>query len=256
MYREGDRILKILTDLIDGTQLFDQTPSTRELETSRMQTRVYTALVNAALAENDFNSAYDTCVNKLSPLTMANPNDAAISGTAWSAFSRTGNFTYRPTTRTAIRTSIPSNSTYDLQRMELLARAMLICPKEEIEGIVRNWMVLEDKTLHPDVVQPPSTTSASTQMLPEHRGFLATAAQVGRSVARTASPLIHGTMDPNMNTDVRQERASGELSGWGTSSSRFGVRDTVKTGLTQGIGWLLGATPVQEDSDHNNGTHT
>jgi hypothetical protein len=36
-------------------------------------------------------------------------------------------------------------------------------------------------------------------------------------------------------------RTSGEFGGWGSSSSRFGVRDTVKSGLTQGIGWLLGA---------------
>lgn len=246
-------MIKILNDLIDGTQLFDQTPGNRNMETNRMQARVFTAIVNAALAENDFNTAYDTCINKLSPLTLANPDDTAITNTVWSAFYRTGIYTdRRPSTRASVRTSLPSNSFLDFQKMEVLSRAMLACPKEEIEGILKHWTALENKTLFPNVEVPPPIT-ASTQAPQEHRSLLATAAQVGRSVARTASPLIPGAGGPDLSLGQTRERASAEFIS-GNSNSRFGVTDTVRSGLTQGIGWLIGATPQQEQN-HTSGDY-
>src|SRR5271169_2668177 len=136
VYRDGDRMIKILNDLIDGTQLFSHTtPDIRNLETSRMQARVIATIVTSALADNDFTTAYDTCVNKLSPITSTYSDDA-ISQVAWVAFYRTGIYSGRPSTRSAIRISMPSNPVLDTQKMELLARAVLICPKEEMEGIL------------------------------------------------------------------------------------------------------------------------
>jgi Secretory pathway protein Sec39 len=126
-----------------------------------------------------------------------------------------------------------SSNLHDFQKMELLARAMLICPKGEIDGIVEQWRILEEKQLHPENAQDPSTQAISYSGSEHSRSLLATAAQVGRGIARTASPLLDGRRSSEMN----REGMGGE------SGSRFGVRDTVKTGLTQGIGWLLGATP-------------
>jgi len=233
VYREAERMLKILNDLVDGTELFKQNPN-REVEIIRMQARVNASIVNAALSENDFTTAYDTCINKLSPSTTNYPNDNVISEAAWVAYYRTGIFAGRPANRTN-RTGVSTSTLHDFQKMELLARAMLICPKREIEGILGHWTLLENKQLHPENAQPPTSVAS------EHRSLLSTAAQVGREIARTASPLLDG----RANTEASRERTSSEL-GWGTSSSRFGVRDTVRTGLTQGIGWLLGATPQTE----------
>ena len=249
VYKEGDRMIKILDDLIDGTLLFANTPGTRELDTSRMQARVNAAIVNAALAENDYSTAYETCVNKLSPLTLKYPEDAAISGAAWLAFYRTGIHT-GPPTRGFTGRSLSPNTALDFQKMELLARAILICPKEEIEGILKRWTELENKVHNPEIALPP----ASAQSSGEHRGFLETAAQVGRSVARTATPLISGTGSRNGGVDAGREMTSGDFGSWGASTSRFGVRDTVKTGLTQGIGWLLGAAP-EHDNNNNGGDY-
>ena len=185
IYREGDRMIKILNDLIDGTQLFNQ--ASRDLETNRMQARVYAAIVDAALNDNDFATAYDTCINKLSPLTSTY-SDGKISEVAWIAFYRTGIYSGRPSTRGATRTP-----TSDSQKMELLARAVLICPKEEIEGILRRWTDLENKQLHPELAQQQQQQSGhAPRSSRESRSLLATAAQVGRSVARSASPLIPG----------------------------------------------------------------
>lgn len=242
VYREPDRILKILDDLIDGTELFKHDPQSREISASRMHARVNAAIVNAALSENDFTSAYDSCINKLSHLTSTHSDDPVISEAAWVAYYRTGIFAGRPSTRST-RSGMSASSLHDFQKMELLARAMLICPKSEIEGILGYWAILENRQLHPENVQVQSTSTAG-----DHRSFLATAAQVGRGIARTASPLVTGD-GRNGSLESSRERTSGELSGWGTSSSRFGVRDTVKTGLTQGIGWLLGATPQSEHQD-------
>ena len=245
VYREGDKMIKILNDLIDGTQLFNQT--SRDLETSRMQARVYVAMVNAALNDNDFATAYDTCVNKLSPLTSTY-SDGKISEVAWVAFYRTGIHSGQPSTRGATRT--PAS---DSQKMELLARAVLICPKEEIEGILHRWTDLENKQLHPELAQQQQQQQSghAPRSSGESRSLFATAAQVGRSVARSATPLIPGRDGRNGSMEMEPERSSGEFSGRETSGSRFGVRDTVKSGLTQGIGWLLGATPQDPNQEQH-----
>ena len=244
VYREGDKMIKILSDLIDGMQLFNQT--SRDLEASRMQARVYAAIVTAALNDNDFATAHDTCVNKLSPLSSTY-SDGKISEVAWVAFYRTGTYSVPPSTRGAARTP-----TSDSQKMELLARAILICPKEEIEGILRRWTELENKQLYPELAQQQQQQSGhAPQSSRESRSLLATAAHVGRSVAGSASPLIPGGDGRNGSREMERERSSGEVSGWGTSSSRFGVRDTVKSGLTQGLGWLLGATPQDSDQEQH-----
>jgi hypothetical protein len=249
VYREGERMIKILNDLIDGTQLFSSNPNTRELEKSRMQARVNATIVKAALADDDFTIAYDTCVNKLSPLTSTYAGDTPISEAAWVAFYQTGIHSGRTSTRTLTKSPTSSTPPIDGQKMELLARAMLICPKEEIEGILIRWTDLENKMLHPELVPPPHSEQTSRPS-GEHRGILATAAQIGRSVARTATPLTAGRDGRNGSMEPSRERTAGESSAWGSSTSRFGVRDTVKSGLTQGIGWLLGATPTQTTDNH------
>jgi hypothetical protein len=206
-------MIKILTDLIDGTGSQDNATA--------MKAKVYVAITTAALSENDFPAAYEICITKLSPLT--DTTDTSILTTVWIAFYNVGMYIRRP----------PSSITSDqltFQNMELLARAVLICPKEKLESILREWTNLE-ATLH---LEQHRTQPA------EHRGFLETAAQV----AQTASPLISG------GRESEQERTSGEFLPWRQSTSRFAVRDTVKTGLTQGLGWLLGATP-QQDTDEN-----
>jgi hypothetical protein len=214
-YRETDRMIKVLTDLIDGTGSQDNT--------NAMKAKVYVAITTAALSENDFPAAYETCISKLSPLT--DTTDNSILTTAWVAFYNAGMYNRRP------RSSITSDQ-LTFQKMELLARAVLICPKEKLATILREWTTLETTSLHPEQHHPRPA---------EHRGFLETAAQV----ARTASPLISGGRE-----SFERERTSGESSPWGQSTSRFGVRDTVKTGLTQGLGWLLGATPQQDTDEH------
>lgn len=255
IYREGERMIKILNDLIDGTQLFSQTADTRELETSRMQARVNATIVKAALADDDFTIAYDTCINKLSPLTSTYAGDTPISETAWAAFYQTGIHFGKPSTRSSVKSLMPSASLADGQKMELLARAMLICPKEEIERILNRWLDLENKILHPELAQPPQSEQTSRSS-GEHRSIFATAAQIGRSVALTASPLTTGRDGRNGSTEPGRERTAGESSPWGSSTSRFGVRDTVKSGLTQGIGWLLGATPTPtQNADNRTGEH-
>jgi protein transport protein SEC39 len=247
VYRDGERMLRILHDLIEGIRLFtNRTPQEAELETTRMEARVNATIVKAALAENDFNTAYDTCIKKLVPVTGVDA-DVKIAEIAWPAFFQTATFSGRPQTRRSARMT---QTTLDNDKiMDLLALAIMVCPKEEMDGIVSRWTDLENKLLWPEVQQPeivsaPSQTRGSGQY---HGGFFETAAQVGPSVPRTASPML--------GSESFEGRTSGEMEGlgefragnWQSSSSRFGVRDTVKSGLTQGIGWLLGASLTQED---------
>jgi len=228
LYHETDRMIKILDDLIEGTQLFRDSPA-RQLEISKMHAKVYAAIVKAALHENDFTTAYQTCINKLAPLTSSYADDT-INNVSWQAYDQTGSYTSR---------TLRHSPHLNFQKMELLALAILICPKPKIIEILQKWSDLEKQSLQSGEQphQPPLQTPVSRG----GRSLLATAAQVGRTVARTASPLLGDGQE-------RGPENRGE-DGWGTSSSRFGVRDTVKTGLTQGIGWLLGATPQRESQE-------
>ena len=230
LYHETDRMVKILDDLIEGIQLFKDHPGTKELEINKMHARVYASIVKAALHENDFMTAYTICINKLSPLTTRYTDDPIIKDVAWQAYDLAGSYS-------SSRTLRGRSPQHDFQKMELLALAILICPKPKIVEILNKWSDLERKSLQYGQ-QPPETPLQTQPLSRDNRSLLATAAQVGRSVARTASPLLGDG----------QERAGME-DGWGSSSSRFGVRDTVKTGLTQGIGWLLGATPQRTSQE-------
>jgi len=213
IYREMDRMIKILDDLIEGTQLFKESP-TRELEISKMHARVYAVIVKAALNENDFTTAFNTCMGKLSPLSSKYVDDT-IYDVAWRAYDLVGSYSSY-----AMRDS----SHTDFQKMELLALAVLICPKSEIVEILRKWTELERKSLSE------GDSSALHTSAEDNRSLLTTAAQAGWSIARTASPLLGDGVGNGME---RTDEGRG-------TTSRFGVRDTVKTGLTQGIGWLLG----------------
>jgi protein transport protein SEC39 len=246
VYRDGERMLRILHDLIDGTQLFtDRTPQEAEQETRRMEARVNAMIIKAALAANDFNTAYDTCIKKLVPVTSVDA-DVKIAEIAWPAFFQTATFSGGPQTRRPARMK---QTALDNDKMDLLALAIMVCPKEEMDGMLSLWTDLENKLLWPEAQQPEtiSTLSQTRGSGRHHGGFFETAAQVGRSVARTASPML--------GSESFENRRSGEIEGlgefhagnWRSSSSRFGVRDTVKSGLTQGIGWLLGASVTQED---------
>ena len=239
IHGESDRLIKILDDLIDGTQLFPD-PAQHTVETNRMHARVYSAIVGAALNDRDFITAYNICVTNLVPLV--NLNDDTINRHAWEAFYKAGCFT-SSTTRPGTRTTPTNTAQHDYQRMELLARAVLICPKEVMEDCLDRWTTMETKLLHPELAPLPTGPRTSS----EHRGFLA---EVGSRIGRTATPIIGGASG-GRNGSLGMERPEGEGvlgSGWGTSSSKFGVRDTVKSGLTQGIGWLLGA-PTQPNQN-------
>lgn len=249
VYRDGDRMLRILHDLIEGTRLFaSRTPHEAEQETTRMEARVNATIVKAALAENDFNTAYDVCIKKLMPVTGVDA-DAKIAEIAWVAFFQTATFSGRPQTRRPARMT---QTTLDNEKMDLLSLALMVCPKEEMDGIVSRWTDLESKLYSPaaqqaEVVSTAPLTRGSGEY---HRGFFETAAQVGRSVARTASPMLGSETFEGRRSGGMEglgEFGAGNAGNWRSSSSRFGVRDTVKSGLTQGIGWLLGAPPTHED---------
>lgn len=214
IYREMDRLIKILDDLIEGTQLFKESP-TRELEISKMHARVYAVIVKAALKENDFMTGFNTCMGKLSPLSSKYVDDT-IYDVAWRAYNLTGSYSSY---------TMRDSSHVDFQKMELLALAVLICPKSEIVEILKKWTELERKSLSEERDSSALNTSAG-----DNRSLLGTAAQAGWSIARTASPLLGDGVGNGME---RTDEGRG-------ATSRFGVRDTVKTGLTQGIGWLLG----------------
>lgn len=237
VYQDKDRMLNILDDLIDGTELFKQSaPVDRQLNISRMRARVNAAIVEAALSQNDFTVAYKVCYENLGQLVTTYPKDEVIIRATWPVYYHTATYTSSAHRRLPSRSSASNIANIDnFQRMELLGRAILICPKTEIQGILRTWKDFENRMLYPE--QIPTTSGRPSSE--DHGGLLSAAADI----ARRASPLLRVN-------DRREGGSSSEISsgehGWGTSQSRFGVRDTVKTGLTQGIGWLLGATPQAE----------
>ena len=108
--------------------------------------RITAMAIEAALAEEDFDTAYSYVVNRLAPPSMPPPNNPQVPAVrsaheddiSWRAAYQAG--CYRPA-----RTSGPSALRRLEQRMELLSQSLLLAPPSALEEVLRVWLRCEDE---------------------------------------------------------------------------------------------------------------
>ena len=118
-------------------------PSQEPLAAKR---RVTGMAIEAALAEDDFDTAYSYIINRLSPSNLSNPDTTASSSTSasegddisWRAAYQAGRHRHnRSTGQSSLRRLE--------QRMELLSQALLLAPPSALPEILSTWRLCEDE---------------------------------------------------------------------------------------------------------------
>ncbi|KAL5377336.1 hypothetical protein DPSP01_009834 [Paraphaeosphaeria sporulosa] len=282
-------------------------PAVFEKRKLAAERRVIGMTVEAALAEDDFETAYSYVVNRLTPKTPSPPVSPALSKSsqrfsfgsydsdtkeddgedvAWRAAVQAGRH----------RSSLSSSQTWgsantaarpDLrrleQRMELLSQALLLAPPRHLEEVLAVWQECETEMtnlLAEETEAEERFNDAADRRLP---GAFAEAVaiqprrEVGRGaveeapmglfdVARGAAAAFSKSAFPLRGSGGSRAASGSESHGdTGRASVDLGsdsesmhsagderlrrrdmVANAVTGGLASGLGWVLGATPVNE----------
>lgn len=313
-YTHLDDLISIGQNLVISrpSTILDQDSShldtaTVEKKKAAAERRVIGMTVEAALAEDDFETAYSYVVNRLTPQTPSPPTSPSISvssqrfsfgsydstahedngeDVAWRAAMQAGRH----------RSSLSSSSTWsqaktaarpDLrrleQRMELLSQALLLAPPRHLEEVLSVWQECEtemNKLLAEETEAEERFNDAADRRLPgafAESIIVQPRREVGRGaveeapmglfdVARGAAAAFSKSAFPlrGSGNNSRAVSGAGSYSDTGRVSVDFSdsgsmhsdgdgrvrrrdmVTNAVTGGLASGLGWVLGATPVNE----------
>ena len=246
--------------------------------------RVTSMAIEAALREDDFDTAYSYTINRLPQIVT--PFSAENSGSnddiCWRAAYKAG--CYQPST-----TSGSSILRRLEQRMEVLSQALLSAPPSALTDILGVWRHCEDELnvvltqeaeaeeiwddrgdrripggfsgdSHP-VAQKPRESSRAAMNEEAPMGLFDVARGAAATLSRTAFPLRSARNSAGGGfLQTAHERSTDKMSAGGSdggggadAEGRVRKRDMVSNmvtgGLASGIGWVLGAPPVRESED-------
>jgi len=291
-----------------GEDLADFDTTAIEQNKIAAERRVIGMAVEAALREDDFETAYSYVVNRLTPHTPS-PAVSPVASTssqrfsfgsydaanqsegnedvAWRAALQAGRYKSSPSssiswaqTNTTARPDLRRLE----QRMELLSQAILLAPPRHLEEVLAVWQECETEMMNllaEETAAEERFNDAADRRLPGAFASEIIAIQprreIGRGaveespmglfdVARGAAAAFSKSAFPlrganrsasgseNRDTGIDRSRGSMDLSDSGsmhsTNDERVRKRDMVASavtgGLASGIGWVLGATPVNE----------
>ena len=247
------------------------------------QRRVTSMAIEAALEENDFDTAYSYVVNRLPPLARvaqpsSPPSDSHIDDISWRAAYKAG--CYKPTEH------LGSSSLRRLeQRMELLSQALLLAPSSSLAEILSVWRRCEEEltvVLSREDEEdnrwdakgsrqvPGGFTQESVPTVQKSRqpsraalseeapmGLFDVARGAAAALSKNAFPLRSPKTEASVGPFQSPHQRSLSMMGSGTSDSGSGtdaegrvrkrdmVSNMVTGGLASGIGWVLGkSTPA------------
>lgn len=276
---------------------------TAEMEPEQMldaEKRITAMCIDAALSEDDFETAYSYVVNRLAALSKSPraPVRTASSGSlvskvgapaqddwSWRAALQAG--MYRRTPRTVRPTHLGTASgnpeiRHLEQRIECLATALRIAPTATLPHILKSYRRTEeelDAAITAEQEQENAWDEAADSLqampggfdtaTPRHvsGGRLATSTRrtaeeapmslfdLSRASMRSAQRNFTALSNFNLTTQSRpsdsgSQDTAGEL---GEEQQRVRKRDQLREaamgGLTAGVGWLIGAQPVERTRD-------
>ncbi|KAF2092153.1 secretory pathway Sec39 [Saccharata proteae CBS 121410] len=308
-YTKLDDLITIAQNLVasgvadsDGPWI-DLSPT--ELGEERMAAgrRVIGMAIEAALAEDDFETAYSFVVNRLNSDfdATAAPNSRPGTGTghlepqkrneedvSWRAAYLAGRHRSPNNSLSSSRASLAAGSSPVLrrleQRMELLSQALLLAPQSALPEVLTAWRRCEEELTallaqetaaeerHNDRADhkiPGAFLNSTPTVQPRREvgrgaaeeapmGLFDVARGAAAAFSRSAFPLRSGSAaesggrisEERMRTDSTAGSETGSMTGSvtdaeGRARKRDMVANAVTGGLASGLGWVLGATPVQ-----------
>lgn len=273
-YTQLDNLIDIARNLVkaavpnDGADLHRRGQEEEDADAMTAERRVLSMSIESALRADDFETAYSYVVNRLSPSSLpASPN--TLDDVSWRAAYLAG----RQRSKTAVRTSATMDTSQVRrleQRMDLLSRALLLAPPASLPEILAAWRRCEEELLtvmshesaqdaavdQHDAAQVPGGFGESDVHSVQPRRK-----EIGRGAAeeapmglfeamRGASAALQRTAGAQVGRlDARQELHRDDYAdqaGRPQQRKRDMVASAVTGGLAQGIGWMLGATPVRQ----------
>ncbi|KAI1462493.1 secretory pathway Sec39 [Annulohypoxylon moriforme] len=259
-------------------------------EQSIIEKRITAMCVDAALTEDDFETAYSYVVNRLAVDSGAAPlklgREPMLKGTlatddySWKAALQAGK--YRRTTRTMKPTHIGTASgNLDIrhleQRMECLATALRIAPpatlqeilnvfrkcEEELNAAVKAeeeqesaWDDQGDLQVMPgafsSTVPAGVVRSAKTASLRQVEEAPMSLFDLSRASMARAQRNLTALSSLQRSENARSDESYGEM-GDGSGQQRVRKRDQLREAavgtLASGVGWLIGAQPIDRGGD-------
>lgn len=270
--------------------------------------RVVSMCIDAALAEDDFETAYSYVVTRLKDISgpaharspdlerkkaglFAEPPPKVLDDWSWRASLQAGK--YERTSNTVKPTHLGNTSgNLDIrhleQRMDCLSQALRLAPKatlqeilnvyrrceEKLEQLVKEEAQIEaawdeegdDKLMPGGFAATPmknnatTSTSRGVEEAPLSLFDLSRASMARAQRGFSALSMVRGSNSTRQEKPRPDSRGSAELSRVSTPDSAslkapMRKRDQLKNvavgGLASGVGWLLGAPPVNHSDDEN-----
>jgi len=252
-----------------------------DIELQVGERQVVGMVVDSALAAGDFETAYSYVVNHLrTPVEHGEENNGSATAPnaddySWRAAFQAG----RHRKPTAFQTSHTTQVRRLEQRMELLSQALLLAPAAALPEVLAAWRRCEEELLallgqeHADerdfddsaargdvrmpggylgaeptfTVQPQRKEMGRGATEEAPMGLFDVARGAAAAIGRTAGVQLSKARE-NIAVGTLAEHVSGNRVGdeSGDAEARVRKRDMVANGLVSGIGWVLGATPAQE----------
>lgn len=295
----------------DDADPSNKDPSFLEKKKAAAERRVIGMTVEAALKEDDFETAYSYVINRLTPHTPSPTSSPAASASshrfsfgshdsvredepstsedvAWRAALLAGRHPGLPSPSSSL--SWPQSQTATSaplrrleQRMELLSQALLLAPPAHLEEVLAEWTQCEaqlnalmaqenDAELRfndaADHRVPGAFAAESVAVQPRREvgrgaveeapmGLFDVARGAAAAFSKTAFPLRGSASGASGVGETQAGRvsmdASDDGSGRESQEERVRRRDVVANavtgGLASGIGWVLGATPVDRNRE-------
>ncbi|TLS30332.1 hypothetical protein PpBr36_02420 [Pyricularia pennisetigena] len=282
------------------------TPELKPIERSMAEKRITAMCVDAALTEDDFETAYSYVVNRLASIASpAAGKDAIVDEWSWKAALQAGK--YRRTAKTLRPTHIGNTSSnpeirHLEQRIECLSTALRIAPastlqeilntfrrcEEELDVAVRAeaesenaWDDKGDLTTMPGGYSATAASNTTTRSQPTSFSSAARSNQteesplslfdLSRATARAASRNFSalsslkrsGQQAARSSTDHNDSSLASSIGSLhdGTADSadhprarkRDQLREAALGSLVSGVGWLVGAPPVDRGQGADKG---
>ncbi|RYP73332.1 hypothetical protein DL771_003761 [Monosporascus sp. 5C6A] len=289
-YTRMQDFLRIGTDIVDaGLTVKNSSALTHELALEQRlltEKRITAMCIDAALAEDDFETAYSYVVNRLAAVSHSAPKQGSVAKApptivddySWKAALQAGK--YRRTAQTLRPTHIGTASgNLDIrhleQRIECLSTAIRIAPPATLPEILNVFRKCEEE-LNAAVIAEDAQESAwddrgDMQAMPGAFSMTVPAGVV-RSGGRPTKPARHGEEAPMSLFDLSrasmaraqrnftalsslQQPKSEDTHGDAGAQQRVRKRDALREAavgtLASGVGWLIGAQPVDRNSQRD-----
>ena len=291
-YSHLDDLISIATNLVvaglgrrDEFQT-ETTPTSLAISKRRAERRAIGMAIEAALNEDDFETAYSYVVNRLDTTAAAQTSsNQDVDDISWRAALAAGRHKSNNLSASTSLSTPPALRRLE-QRMELLSQALLLAPPSALPEVLNVWRKCEeemtallaresdDETAFDDradkglpgafvnttvPIQPRREVGRAAQeeapmgLFDVARGAAAAFSRNAfplRAQAQTRSPSspTHARNFSSAGSEADSIRSDGSEDGGkpGRRRKRDMVADAVTGGLASGIGWVLGATPVNQ----------